>query len=59
LVHTIIVSARTESKSIDKALVAPKEDIELNNHSLLRMIIYLFIEFDTVASSTKEKRWRL
>jgi hypothetical protein len=42
LVHAIIVSARTESKSIDKVLVAPK-DIELNNDSLLRMIIYLFI----------------
>jgi hypothetical protein len=61
------VSARTESKSIDKVLVAPKADIELNNHSLLRMIIYLFIEFersiitesvvfDTVASATKEKK---
>jgi hypothetical protein len=67
LVHTIIVSARTESKSIDKVLVAPKADIELNNHSLLRMTIYLFIHFersiingsvvfDSVASASKAKK---
>jgi hypothetical protein len=41
-----MVSARTESKSIDKVFIALGADIQLNNYWLSSMIIYLFIEFE-------------